>query len=65
MPSASAALIQARKKWQGSGDFARGESVDPYYDICFRTTDPLDQDFEDVSKAVFGPLLANIAEIEL
>jgi exodeoxyribonuclease V gamma subunit len=59
------ALTQARKKWQGSGDFARGESDDPYYDICFKMTDPLDQAFEDVSKAVFGPLLANITEMEL
>jgi exodeoxyribonuclease V gamma subunit len=63
--SKTAALTQALKKWQGSGDFARGESEDPYYDICFKLTDPLDQDFEDLSKAVFGPLLANITEIEL
>jgi exodeoxyribonuclease V gamma subunit len=59
------ALTQARKKWQGSGDYARGESNDPYYDICFKMTDPLDQAFEEVSKAVFGPLLASIAEMEL
>jgi exodeoxyribonuclease V gamma subunit len=63
--SKTAALIQAQKKWQGSGRFARGESEDPYYDICFKVTDPLDQDFEKLSKAVFGPLLANMSEIEL
>ena len=51
------ALAQARKKWLGSGDFARGESADPYYHVCFKSTDPLDLDFENVSKAVFGPLL--------
>ena len=28
-------------------------------------TDPLDQAFEDVSKAVFGPLLASIIEMDL
>jgi len=51
------ALALARKKWLGSGDFARGESADPYYHVCFKSTDPLDLDFENVSKAVFGPLL--------
>ncbi|MGD8471994.1 MAG: exodeoxyribonuclease V subunit gamma, partial [Desulfobacteraceae bacterium] len=63
--SRAAALTLARKKWQGSGDFARGESADPYYDICFGTTDPLDRTFEDVSKAVFGPLLASITEMQI
>ena len=63
--SKTAALALARKKWQGSGDFARGESADPYYDICFKMTDPLDQTFEKISKAVFGPLLDNITEMEL
>jgi exodeoxyribonuclease V gamma subunit len=56
--SKTTALTQAQKKWLGS-DYARGESDDPYYDICFKMTDPLDQSFEEVSKAVFGPLLAN------
>jgi len=59
------ALTQARKKWQGSGDYARGESDDPYYDICFKMTDPLDQAFENVSKTVFGPLLAHGAVLEI
>jgi exodeoxyribonuclease V gamma subunit len=53
----------ARRKWLGS-DYARGESDDPYYDICFKMTDPLDQSFELVSKAVFGPLLANGMTLE-
>jgi exodeoxyribonuclease V gamma subunit len=57
--SKTTALIRARKKWQGSGDHARGESADLYYDVCFKMTDPLDQSFEEVSKAVYGPLLAN------
>jgi exodeoxyribonuclease V gamma subunit len=57
--SKTTALSLARKKWQG------GESADPYNDICFKMTDPLDQAFEDVSKAVFGPLLASIIKMEL
>jgi exodeoxyribonuclease V gamma subunit len=63
--SKTAALIRAQKKWRGSGDYARGESADVYYDVCFKTTDPLDQAFEEVSKAVFGPLLANIIKVDL
>jgi exodeoxyribonuclease V gamma subunit len=63
--SRAAALTLAQKKWQGSGDYVRGESADPYYDVCFKTTDPLDQAFEEVSEAVFGPLLASIAEMQI
>jgi exodeoxyribonuclease V gamma subunit len=63
--SRAAALTLARKKWQSNGDYARGESADPYYDICFKTTDPLDRAFEDVSEAVFGPLLASIAKMQI
>jgi exodeoxyribonuclease V gamma subunit len=63
--SEKAALKQARKIWQGSGDYARGESADVYFDVCFKMTDPLDQSFEAVSKSVFGPLLANIIKVEL
>ncbi len=61
--SKTKALTLARKKWLGS-DFARGESADPYYDICFKMTDPLDRSFELVSKAVFGPLLTNGITLE-
>jgi exodeoxyribonuclease V gamma subunit len=63
--SKTTALTQARKKWQGSGGYVRGESEDLYYDICFKMTDPLDQAFEEVSKAVFGPLLANGSLLEI
>jgi exodeoxyribonuclease V gamma subunit len=63
--SKAAALIMAQKKWQGSGDYARGESADPYYDTCFKTTDPLDRAFEAVSEAVFAPLLASITEMQI
>ena len=63
--SKTTALIKAQKKWQGSGVYARGESADVYYDVCFKMTDPLDQAFEKVSKMVFGPLLANGSIMEI
>lgn len=53
-----AAMAMARRKWSGN-DFSRGESDDPYFDLCFKTTDPLDASFTEVSNAVFGPLLLN------
>jgi len=62
--SKSTALALARNKWLGS-HYARGESDDPYYDICFKMSDPLDQSFEGVSKTVFGPLLANGTVLEI
>jgi len=45
----------ARRKWQS--DFARGESEDPYFDLCFRYIDPLDGRFERLSLEIFSPLL--------
>jgi hypothetical protein len=32
--------------------------------MCFKSTDPLDNHFADISKAVFGPLLANGGPLE-
>lgn len=58
------ALNAAKRKWVGS-DFARGESEDPYYDLCFRTVDPLDREFQSIAKDVFAPLLTHCTEIIL
>jgi exonuclease V gamma subunit len=62
--SKTAALKAAQRKWVSS-DFVRGESDDPYYDICFRMYDPLDASFQKISETVFKPLLANCTEIEI
>jgi exodeoxyribonuclease V gamma subunit len=50
------ALKSARNKWEGS-DFNRGEMEDSYYQVCFEHTDPLDEEFEEVSKNIFEPLI--------
>jgi len=50
------ALTAAHKKWIGS-DFKRGASEDPYYDLCFRGIEPLDDAFEKMARVVFDPLL--------
>jgi exodeoxyribonuclease V gamma subunit len=63
----TAALLRAKKKWVGSefAKTAKGESEDPYYDLCFRQFDPLDEQFQKVAIQVFEPLLAHSREIKL
>ena len=62
--SEKAAMDAARRNWFGN-DYFRGESDDPYIDICFKSTDPLDSHFADISNAVLGPVLANGGLVEL
>ena len=55
--SKESARAAALNKWLGS-DFARGESEDPYYDLCFRDSQPpLDDVFIKNAMDVFEPLL--------
>ena len=49
------ALENARRTWEGN-DFNPGESEDPYFDLCFRKTDPLDDEFERTSTEIFEPI---------
>ena len=56
------ALTAGRRNWKGS-DFSRGESEDPYFDLCFGKIDPLDEDFEKISMIIFEPLLKHCNEI--
>jgi exodeoxyribonuclease V gamma subunit len=65
--SKQAALNKARRRWNGSdfAKFSRGESEDSYYDLCFRSADPLDESFKKIAVSVFSPLLACAREIML
>lgn len=56
------ALRIARNAWIGS-DFKRGESQDPYHQLCFERTDPLDEEFQDLAGEVLGPLFEHLKEI--
>ena len=61
------ALSSARKKWLGS-DFAKyapGESADPFFDLCFRRSDPIDENFKEIALQVFQPLFTYSREINL
>ena len=59
--SKEAALEQARKTWEGGG-FNRGEQEDPYYRLCFREQDPIDNTFEEIAVEIFEPLLKHLKE---
>ncbi len=65
--SEQAALNKAGRKWIGSqfAKGAKGESDDPYYDLCFRQSEPLDEAFEEIAVRVFSPLLAHSREVML
>ena len=66
--SDQSALARAGLKWQG-GDSPKKhspvESDDPYYDLCFRRLDPLDDAFKKIALKVFEPILAHSKEIVL
>jgi exodeoxyribonuclease V gamma subunit len=56
---------QVRTVWEGSKyneDEARGERDDPYYQLAFRGTDPLDAEFEAAARAMFAPMRAAMDE---
>ena len=50
----------AQEKWEGGefDDFGKGESQDPYFNLCFRNVvNPLDEEFETLAKNIIEPLL--------
>lgn len=56
------ALRKASEAWAGD-DYRRGENEDPYYHLCFRDTDPLDDEFRRLARELFEPLLAHQKEV--
>ena len=57
------ALEYARKTWEGN-DFTLGESSDLYFNLCFRETDPLDEEFEKVSIEIYRPIFKHGREMK-
>ena len=51
-------MRSARKVWRGSDDKRGkpGEGEDPYYQVCFGKTSPLDREFQQVAEEIFGTL---------
>ena len=54
------ALATAEAHW--AGNFHRGEGQDPSFQLCFKAGEPLNEEFERLAVAVFGPLLASRKE---
>jgi exodeoxyribonuclease V gamma subunit len=50
------ALNSARRIWEKT-DYNRGECEDPYYQLCFGNTDPLDSEFRRIAEEIFRPFL--------
>jgi exodeoxyribonuclease V gamma subunit len=56
-------IAVARVKWERHPfTAAPGECEDPYFDLCFRNIDPLDEEFQQTARAVFGPMLSALKE---
>jgi exodeoxyribonuclease V gamma subunit len=51
------ALEAARKIWEAD-PFRRGESEDPYYELCFQDGDPLNEEFQSLASLIYQPMLA-------
>jgi len=56
------ALNSSRRIWEKS-DYSRGECEDPYYQLCFGNTEPLDSKFRRITEEVFRPFLEHQKEI--
>ena len=59
------AMDLAQEKWDGDdfGDSAKGDSQDPYFNLCFRNVaEPLDAEFEALAKTIVEPLVAHRTE---
>jgi hypothetical protein len=51
-------LGAARTSWEGNSHReVKGECEDAYFDLCFRSVDALDEEFQQTARAVFEPLL--------
>ncbi|MFA4915733.1 MAG: exodeoxyribonuclease V subunit gamma [Syntrophales bacterium] len=58
-------IRSARKVWRGTDDNRGkpGEGEDPYYQICFGETSPLDSEFQEVAEEIFGTLFKYMEEL--
>jgi len=57
--------VRAAKAWHGDEFRGRkGEESDPYFELCFRHSDALDAEFEELAVRIFGPLLSHAQEVK-
>jgi exodeoxyribonuclease V gamma subunit len=60
--SLQTALKAINNKWVGN-EFKEGESEDPYFKLCFRHMNPIDDNFQKLAEKVFSPILTHCVEI--
>jgi exodeoxyribonuclease V gamma subunit len=61
--SPAQALLLAEKRWSGS-QYQWGEASDPYYQLCYSRTNPIDSSFEKIAKTIFMPIFKHWKEKE-
>ena len=55
------AVKAVQKKWTGN-EFTRGQLDDPYLRICFESSDPLDEAFQQLAIRIFRPVYQSMVE---
>lgn len=58
------AFKKAKSAWEGNR-YVKGEQSDVYHQLCFKQTDPIDDEFEMISTAIFKPMLGCIKSFSL
>lgn len=55
------AMAAARRNWES--DFGPAERGDPYLRLCFGKADPLDEEFENLTMEILGPIIKSESKI--
>jgi exodeoxyribonuclease V gamma subunit len=55
------ALLISRKTYEGT-EYTRGEGEDPYYQLCFRSQDPISGAFAKTAEDLFTPMFEHMRE---
>jgi exodeoxyribonuclease V gamma subunit len=50
-------LDRARDKWRDGFKDVKGEGADPWFRLCFGQMEPFDGEFEEIARALLGPLV--------
>ena len=61
----SLALESAKRCWQGNRFINWAEGNDPYFHLCFRNENPLDENFQTLAMEIYQPFLDHCRKEEL
>ncbi len=57
------ALKKAYNTWLGN-DYKRGEVEDLYYSLCFRNSNPIDSEFQEIALEVYEPMIESQRKVK-